>query len=88
MRPLWNHFVDKLLNDELAVRRWARSLLMVLGGGAIQVASVGWDVASQWTAREWAGRLALACVLGAAGAITAGEKNAAPSSPSVEPKAG
>lgn len=75
MIPLIRRLLYALLWDELAARRWARGALMWLGGAGITVMAVGWDVASKWTAREWVGRLAFAAVLGAAGMVTAGERN-------------
>ena len=35
MKPLLRKFWDSLVNDELAVRRWCRSLLMGVAGGGI-----------------------------------------------------
>lgn len=87
MIPFFKHLFHALLHDELAVRRWGRAFLAVVAGGAIQVAGVGWDVASLWSLRECVGRLALACVLGAALAITAGEKNVRSPSDPQEPSA-
>jgi len=89
MIPLLRKFWRRFWRDELFIRRWGRAVLAVLGGGAIQVGSVGWEIASQWSWREWVGRLALASLLGVALAITAGERNARPApapAPAPEPE--
>ena len=78
MIPLLRKLVYALLWDELAARRWVRGFLLWLGGAGTTVMAVGWDVAREWTPREWAGRMVFASVLGVAGMVTAGEKNPKP----------
>lgn len=84
MWPLLKKTVHALVWDEMAARRWARGFFLWLGGAAIQVVSVGWPVASEWTAREWIGRLAVAGVLGVGGLVSVGERNP----PAAQPPAG
>ncbi len=91
MIPLVRSIVHALLWDPLAARRWIRGFLLWLGGSAVMVASVGWEVAQAWPFREWVGRLAIAGILGLGGMVTAGEKNpkpAAPAAPVPPPAAG
>lgn len=35
MKPLFKNLISKLLNDELAVRRWTRAALMGIAAGGI-----------------------------------------------------
>ncbi len=78
MIPLIKKIIHALLYDELAAKRWLRGLFMWLGGAGVTVAAVGWEVARAWTLKEWAGRLAIAGLLGVGGMITAGQKNLTP----------
>jgi hypothetical protein len=75
MIPLVRRLVHALLWDELAAKRWVRGFFLWLGGAAVMVASVGWEVAQGWSVKEWVGRLAIAGIAGIGGMITAGEKN-------------
>jgi hypothetical protein len=84
--PVLKSMIHALLWDPMAFRRWARGFALWLGGAAVMVASVGWEVAQHWTLREWLGRLAIAGVLGIGGLISVGEKNAA--APQPPPSAG
>lgn len=81
MIPLFRGLVHALLYDELAAKRWIRGFMLWLGGSAVMVASVGWEVAQAWSLREWFGRLSIAGILGLGGMITAGEKNPKPPAP-------
>ena len=77
MIPLFRSLADKLLHDELAVRRWGRALLMAIAGGGIafgdQIAGLLGDsslVKVIKVAAVVAGFLSLS--------ITAGERNQEP----------
>lgn len=78
MIPLLAQFFRELLFDKAKARRWTRGIFLWMGGAGIMVASVGWDVAKGWTLREWAGRLAIAGILGLGGLVSVGEKNEKP----------
>lgn len=78
MIPLFKHLLDKLLHDELAVRRWGRALLMAVATGGLAFADqlaqiLGSEVKAVKIAAVVAGFLSLA--------VTAGERNAKPDNP-------
>ncbi len=71
--------VTKLLarikRDELKLARYSRGVLLWGATALGQVLTAGIDAASAWTPRQWGVRLFVAGLAGAAGLITAGEKN-------------
>jgi hypothetical protein len=75
--PLVRRLADKILHDELAVRRWGRALLMAVAGGGIAFGSQLADALGDSGLTQ-----AIKVVAIVAGflslAITAGEKNAKP----------
>jgi hypothetical protein len=75
MIPLFKRLWFALWYDELAARRWARGVLLWAATAGTAVMAVGPEVAATWTAKQWAMRLAFAGLAGAAGMITAGERN-------------
>lgn len=76
MIPLFRRLWRAFWYDELFAARWGRGLLLWAGAVAAQVAaSGGFDAAEKWTGERWAIVLGVAALTGAAGLITAGEKN-------------
>ena len=79
MIPLVRHLVDQILHDELAVRRWGRTVLMTIGGSGIafadQLAAVLGD-GSPGTIK--AIKVIAVVSAGLALMVTAGEKNPRP----------
>lgn len=73
VRRLWHAF----LFDEMKAARWSRGFLLWAGAVAAQVAMAG-DAVEGWSRRRWVVALAVAAITGAAGLVTAGEKNPAP----------
>ncbi len=66
----------RIKRDELKLARYSRGFLLWGATALGQVLTAGIDAASAWTPRQWGVRLFVAGLAGAAGLITAGEKNA------------
>lgn len=67
--------VKRIKGDRMKLARYSRGILLWAATATGQVLTVGIDVASEWTPRQWGARLFVAGLAGAAGIITAGEKN-------------
>lgn len=78
MKTLITKTLHALWTDELAARRWIRGGLLWAGAVGTQLVSAGAEAAEQWTLRQWAVRLLVAGIVGAAGMVTAGERNPKP----------
>lgn len=86
MLTLFRNLFKKLLYDELAVRRWARSFL--IGAGVVGV-GVGDQIAQLFGSPESATKIKVGIGLLAAigGAVTAGQRNPVADQPSEQPPA-
>jgi hypothetical protein len=71
----------KMLYDEMAAARWWRGFLLWFAGMALSILAFPVEVVQTWGPRDWAYRAAVAGVMGAAGMITAGQKNEPKASP-------
>jgi hypothetical protein len=74
MKPLLTHLLDKLLNDEMFVRRWLRAGLFTVAGTGFAFADQIGALVAEPALVKW---LKIAAVLsgGVAAAINLGEKN-------------
>lgn len=78
MIPLLRKFFQRLFFDELAAVRLLRGFLLWVAGLAVSVLAYPIEVVQAWGPRDWAYRMAVAGAMGAAGMITAGQKNPTP----------
>lgn len=74
MIPFIRHAFHVLLWDEMLIRRILRAGLLGIATAMAQIASVGWEVASVWTAKDWGFRALIALMAAFAGLIGAGTK--------------
>ena len=74
LKKLWK----KMLYDEMAAARWIRGILLWASGMAISILAFPIEVVQTWGLRDWAYRAGVAGAMGAAGMITAGQKNPSP----------
>lgn len=65
----------RIKGDRMKVARYSRGVLLWAATATMQVLAVGMETALTWTAKQWAARLFVAGLAGAAGLVTAGEKN-------------
>jgi hypothetical protein len=75
MIPLIKKFFRNLFFDEMAAARLMRGFLLWLSGMAVSVLAYPMEVVQAWNMKDWGYRMAVAGVMGAAGMITAGQKN-------------
>ncbi len=76
IRRLWTGFWF----DEMKAARWARGFLLWAGAVAAQIAIAGVDAVATWDRTRWGIALGVAALTGAAGLITAGQRNPRPPS--------
>ena len=74
LSKLWK----RILYDEMAAARWGRGFLLWLASMSVSVLAFPIEVVQTWGVRDWMYRLAAAGVMGAAGLVTAGQRNPPP----------
>lgn len=67
--------VSRIKRDEMKLARYSRGVLLWAATAVGQVVASGIDTAAKWTPKQWGMRLFVAGLAGAAGLITAGQRN-------------
>jgi hypothetical protein len=71
-----SEIAKRIKRDNMKLARYSRGVLLWAATATGQVLAVGIDAASTWTPKQWGARLLVAGLAGAAGLVTAGERNA------------
>jgi hypothetical protein len=71
-----SEIAKRIKRDNLKLARYSRGFLLWGATALGQVLAAGIDTASTWTPKQWGARLFVAGLAGAAGLVTAGQRNA------------